>query len=83
MKKLLNRLQTFTNGFQMEAEQRPKVHYLQERLMKLQKLAQLARSDNNIFKARQADRLIESMNSRLSANGQLLMAHIKQKEVIN
>jgi len=85
MKKLLNTLQTFRIGLQMEAEPKPRAkrHYLQERLARLQRLSQLARSDNNIFKARQADRLIESMNKRLNANGQLLMAHIEQKQVIN
>ena len=82
MKKLLNTLQTFRIGLQMEAEPKPraKVHYLQERLARLQRLANIARSDDNIFKARQADRLIESMNNRLNANGQLLMAHIEQKQ---
>ena len=64
---------------QAETE-KPKIHYLQARLNRLRKLGNLARSDNNLFKARQADRLIENMNKVLTTNGQLLMAHIEQKQ---
>jgi hypothetical protein len=84
MKNLFNPFQTFRVMNEMQAEaEKPKIHYLQARLNRLQKLAQLARSDKNDFKLKQATRLIFLLNNRLSANSQLLMAHIELKRVNN
>lgn len=78
MKKLLNTIQSFRIGLQMEAEPKPraKVHYLQERLMKLQRLAQLARSDKNVYKSLQAHRLINDLQKRLSINSNIKLPYI-------
>lgn len=78
MKKLFNTLQTFRIGLQMEAEPKPraKVHYLQERLLRLQKLAQLARQDKNIYKSIQAHRLINDLQKKLSTNSNIKLPYI-------
>jgi hypothetical protein len=85
MKKLFNTLQAFRIGLKMEAEPKPrsKEHYLIRRIDKLRKVHKLAWKDNNLLKVRQAEYLIKTIEERLSANGQLLMAHIEQKQVIN
>jgi ribosomal protein L36 len=85
MKKLLNTLQSFRIGLQMEAEPKPrkKEHYLIRRIDRLRVIHKLAWKDQNLLKVRQAEYLIKRIEERLNANGQLLMAHIEQKEVIN
>lgn len=84
MKTIFKTLQQFVMPINTQAEaENPKIHYLQARLNRLQKLAQLARSDKNDFKLKQATRLIFLLNNRLSANSQLLMAHIELKRVNN
>lgn len=86
MKKLLSlfaQFPTFAMMQEMEAKTKPKEHYLIERLNKLKRLAQIARTDKNDFKAKQAERLIQLANRSLRAKSKLLYAHIEQKEVIN
>ena len=83
MKKLLNYIQSLTASNEMEATRKPKVHYLINRLNRLKNLSQLARSDNNFLKVKQADRLIKDMEAVLNTNGRLLYAHIEQKPLNN
>jgi hypothetical protein len=84
MKKLFNTLQTFRIGLQMEAEPKPRrEHYLIRRIDRLRIIHKIAWKDQNLLKVRQAEYLIKRSEERLNANGQLLMAHIEQKEVIN
>lgn len=72
MKKLLFHFASF----EPMQEIKPKMHYLQARLMRLQKLAQFARNDKNILKAIQAHRLINDLQKNISVKSSIKLPYI-------
>jgi hypothetical protein len=83
MKKLLNTLQSFRIGLQMEAEPKPrkKEHYLIRRIDKLRVIHKIAWKDQNLLKVRQAEFLIKKVEAILEVNKGLLYAHINKNKV--
>ena len=75
MKKLLTMLTQF-NTPQQEVEAKPKEHYLQHRMKRLQKLAQLSREDKNACKVIQAHRLINELQRRLCNQTKINLPYI-------
>jgi hypothetical protein len=73
MKKLLTIFAQFNAPHQ---EAKPKEHYLQSRLKRLQKLAQLARGDKNPTKTIQAHRLINQLQMQLSNQTKINLPYI-------
>ena len=83
LKLIFSQFPTFAMMQEMEAKTKPKEHYLQSRLKRLQKLAQLARGDKNPTKTIQAHRLINDLQETLSIQTRIKLPYIEQKEVIN
>jgi len=75
MKKLLTMLTQF-NTPQQEVEAKPKEHYLQHRMKRLQKLAQLSREDKNACKVIQAHRLINELQKHLCNQTKINLPYI-------
>jgi hypothetical protein len=67
---------TFAIAQEVEAKTKPKEHYLQSRLKRLQKLAQLARGDKNPAKTIQAHRLINELQMQLSNQTKINLPYI-------
>jgi hypothetical protein len=82
MKKLLTIFAQF-NSPQQEVESKPKEHYLQYRMKRLQRLAQLSREDKNACKVIQAHRLINQLQVYLSNQTKINLPYIKEKQSIN
>lgn len=77
MKTIFKTLQQFVMPINTQAEtEKPKIHYLQARLNRLQKLAQLARQDKNVVKSIQAHRLINELQKKLSINSSINLPYI-------
>jgi hypothetical protein len=75
MKKLFTIFAKF-NAPHQEAEVKPKEHYLQNRMRRLQKLAQLSREDKNTCKTIQAHRLINELQMQLSNQTKINLPYI-------
>lgn len=75
MKKLLTIFAQF-NTPQQEVESKPKEHYLQYRMKRLQRLAQLSREDKNTCKTIQAHRLINELQMQLSNQTKINLPYI-------
>jgi hypothetical protein len=75
MKKLLTMLTQF-NTPQQEVEAKPREHYLQYRMKRLQKLSQLARQDKNTCKVIQAHRLINELQRHLCNQTKINLPYI-------
>ena len=75
MKKLLTIFTQF-NSHQQEVEVKPKEHYLQHRMKRLQRLAQLSREDKNPTKTIQAHRLINQLQMQLSNQTKINLPYI-------
>ena len=73
MKKLLTIFAKFNAPDQ---EVKPKEHYLQNRMRRLQKLAQLSREDKNTCKTIQAHRLINELQMQLSNQTKINLPYI-------
>ncbi len=80
MKKLLTMLTQF-NTPQQEVEAKPKEHYLQYRMKRLQRLAQLSREDKNACKVIQAHRLINQLQVYLSNQTKINLPYINKKTI--
>ncbi len=80
MKKLLTMLTQF-NSPQQEVEVKPKEHYLQYRMKRLQRLAQLSREDKNACKVIQAHRLINQLQVYLSNQTKINLPYINKKTI--
>lgn len=73
MKKLLTIFAQFNAPYQ---EVKPKEHYLQYRMKRLQKLSQLARQDKNTCKVIQAHRLINELQKHLCTQTKINLPYI-------
>ena len=76
LKLIFAQFPTFAMMQEMEAKTKPKEHYLQSRLKRLQKLAQLARGDKNPTKTIQAHRLINELQMQLSNQTKINLPYI-------
>ena len=76
LRTLFAQFPTFAMMQEMEAKTKPKEHYLQSRLKRLQKLAQLARGDKNPTKTIQAHRLINELQMQLSNQTKINLPYI-------